>query len=129
MSIAELCLLLAALMLVGSKIPLAKAQNDAGGYDNRRPREQQAALTGWGARALAAHQNLLEAFPLFAAGVLLAEFKGAPQGSVDAVAVAFVAARVLYQIFYLADRAKLRSLSWVIGYGCSIALLLAPAWG
>ena len=39
------------------KAPLAFAMNKLGGYDNRHPRAQQAQLKGFGARALAVHQN------------------------------------------------------------------------
>lgn len=51
--------------------PVARAMAEEGGgrYDNHHPRAQQARLTGFGARALAAHLNSIEAFPLFAAGV------------------------------------------------------------
>lgn len=65
------CLLFAALMLVLTKAPVAWAQQRTGRYDNHDPRAQQRELTGFGARALAAHQNTIEAFPLFAAGVLV----------------------------------------------------------
>jgi uncharacterized MAPEG superfamily protein len=36
--------------------------------------------------------------------------------------MAFIAARVAYIGAYLADRANLRSLLWVLGLGCCIAL-------
>ena len=59
-------------MILVTKAPVALAQSKEGrGYDNRNPRVQQSRLTGFGARALAAHQNMIEAFPVFAAGVLV----------------------------------------------------------
>jgi uncharacterized MAPEG superfamily protein len=36
--------------------------------------------------------------------------------------VVFVLARVSYIATYLADRANLRTLSWVVALGCAIAL-------
>lgn len=128
MTIAQGCLIFAALMLVLSKMPLMKAQSSAGGYDNHNPRDQQARLTGWGRRALAAHQNMFEAFPLFAAGVLMAQSVHAPQFTVDMLALVFVAARVGYQLLYLLDLALPRSLSWGVGFFASLALLSTPAW-
>ncbi len=45
--------------------PVAFAMNKLDGYDNKHPREQQSKLTGFGARALAAHQNCFESLPAF----------------------------------------------------------------
>jgi len=128
MTLAQACLAFAALMIVISKAPVGVAQNRAGGYDNRNPREQQAGLTGWGRRAVAAHNNMFEAFPLFAAGVLMAQYVGANQAWLDSFALAFVGARIAYQILYLADLATLRSLSWGVGFIASLALLFSPLW-
>lgn len=45
------------------RLVAARAQSmSAGGYDNNHPRDQQAALVGWGKRANAAHNNTLESF-------------------------------------------------------------------
>ena len=74
MSIPFWCLFFSALLIYLAKAPVAKAMSEeGGGYDNRNPRAQQARLTGFGARAVAAHQNSIEIFPLFAAGVLVAQ--------------------------------------------------------
>ena len=55
MSTVLWCLFIAGLLHVVSKAPLAVAQSQSpGGYDNHNPRDQQAALEGWGKRALAA---------------------------------------------------------------------------
>ncbi|MEY4258952.1 MAG: hypothetical protein RJA56_1853 [Pseudomonadota bacterium] len=63
-----------------------------------------------------------EALPLFIAGVLIAQAHGAASSTIDALAVVFVLARVSYIATYLADRANLRTLSWVVALGCAIAL-------
>ena len=130
MSIALWCLFIAALLHVLSKMPLAKAQNECEqGYDNNNPRAQQDSLQGWGQRALAAHENQIESFPLFAAGVLVALFMQVSQGLVDQLAMAYVVARIAYLVLYLKDIATLRSVAWGVGFFSSLALLCSPAWG
>jgi len=66
------CLFIAGLLPLVAKAPVVFAMNKLGGYDNNHPREQQSKLTGFGARALAAHQNAFESFIIFAPAVLLA---------------------------------------------------------
>ena len=48
--------------------------------------------------------------------------------SVDALALAYIAARVVYPALYIMDIGAVRSLSWTVGYGASMALLCSPAW-
>ena len=61
MTILIVCLFIACLLPYLAKIPTAIAmKNQPGGYDNNHPRAQQAMLTGFGARAVAAHQNSFE---------------------------------------------------------------------
>lgn len=129
MTVALWCLFVAALLHFVSKVPLAAAQaREGSGYDNNNPREQQARLTGWGARARAVHVNQIESFPLFAAGVLVATV-AAPKGcAVDCLALAYIGARLVYPVMYLMDVAAMRSLVWMVGYGASLALLASPAW-
>jgi len=127
MTLPIICLILSAFMILVTKAPVALAQSKEGrGYDNRNPRLQQTRLTGFGARALAAHQNMIEAFPLFAAGLLLALVAGEQGMWVGILSVAFVVARVAYSICYWVDIHMLRSLSWGVGFGASIALMALP---
>jgi uncharacterized MAPEG superfamily protein len=79
-------------------------------------------LSGRRARADAAQANSFEAFPFFAAGVLLAMQAGVDALRVDALAIVFVLARVIYIACYVTDRASLRSLFWSLGYLCVLAL-------
>jgi uncharacterized MAPEG superfamily protein len=127
MTIAQWCVLAACLMpilTVGlAKGSLARISRKQGGYDNFNPREWEAKLEGWRARAHAAQLNGYEALPLFIAGVLFAQIGGAEQSRIDLLAMAFIAARLLYTWAYLANRATLRSLIWSIGLALSIALL------
>ena len=96
-------------------------------FDNRHPREWLARQTGWRARAHAAQLNGFEAFPLFAAAVVVAHLLGAPQARVDTLALVFVAARVAYLVTYLADLHLLRSVVWFVGIGSAVAIFLAAA--
>ncbi|MBB4843690.1 putative MAPEG superfamily protein [Paucibacter oligotrophus] len=96
-----------------------------GGYDNHDPRAWLARQSGWQARANAAQANSFEALPLFIAGVLVAHQLKAPQATVDALALGFLAARAVYIWLYVADKPSLRSLVWFIGLGCSVALFFS----
>jgi uncharacterized MAPEG superfamily protein len=125
-----LCLLLALVLTHATKLPVALAMaRQPGGYDNRHPRDQQAQLAGWGRRALAAHQNAFEAFPGFAAGVLVAELTGAAPVWAARLAVAFVVCRVVYTGLYVADVAATRSLVWTLGLAATVGLLALPLLG
>jgi uncharacterized MAPEG superfamily protein len=127
MSIPFGCVFLAFLITLLSKGPVALAMaGTPDGYDNRHPRDQQAALTGWGRRALAAHLNSFEAFPAFAAAVLIAAAAGADAVWASRLAVGFVAARALYIPLYILDLHLLRSGVWSIGLFATIGLYLLP---
>ena len=93
-----------------------------GGYDNHDPRRWLAQQQGFQARANAAQQNSFEALPVFIAGVLIAEHGGAAQGTVDALALAFLVLRIGYIGAYLADKANLRSALWIAALGCCVAM-------
>jgi len=125
MTIAVGSIIFAALMVMFSKVPLAIAQGRSeGGYDNNHPREQQKNLSSFGMRALASHQNAIEAFPLFAVGVLLALWAQAPIETVNMLCLAFVISRVVYTVCYLLDIATLRSLVWTVGFVSSVWLMV-----
>ena len=92
-------------------------------FNNRAPRLALSKLEGAPARAHWAHLNAFEAFPFFAAAVILAMYRDVDQSTVDSYALVFIAARVLHGIFYVADWASLRSLVWFIGLACPVILL------
>ena len=120
------CIVAAWVVVYLTKLPVAAAMHRAGGYDNHHPRAQQAALTGWGARALAAHQNGFETFAPFAAAVLVAHAVGAPDGLVTGLAVLFVVSRVAYVACYIADLSSLRSAVWGVGFLATLGLFALP---
>lgn len=102
-----------------------------GGYDNSDPRTQQAKLEGAPKRALGAHQNAIEAFAPFAAGVLAASQR-VSMGRVDLIAyvcIAFVAVRSIYMWAYIADKPDLRSAMWSIGVAATAALMVFAVIG
>lgn len=115
-----------AMLLVAGIMPLlcaAIAKWGFKGYDNHHPRQWLQSQTGWRARADAAQANSLEAFPFFAVAVGVALWAQVAEGTVAALSVVFVLARLTYVWCYITDRASLRSLVWAVGYGCVIALM------
>lgn len=105
--------------------------SDGGGktYDNHAPRAQAETLPPRRRRAYWAQLNGFEAFPAFAAGVIIAHLAGGPQTWIDALAAAFVALRVVYTLLYIHDRPTARSLVWSAGLLCVLGLFLAAASG
>ena len=124
MSIAIACLIIAGLLIYLTKVPVGYAMVKLDGrYDNRTPRAQQSRLQGFGARAMGAHQNAIEAFPLFAAGVLVALWAQAPQATVNYLCIAFIVFRIVYTFLYWFDFNKTRSTVWFMGLICSFWLM------
>lgn len=98
-----------------------------GTLDNKHPRQQQAQLTGVGARVHAAQQNAWEALPVFASAVLVAHVTGADPVASAHAALLFVAARVLHPILYAANIDTLRSLVFLVGLGSCVWLFVLAA--
>lgn len=122
MTTAFWCVLIAGLLPYAATLT---AKAGAPRFDNANPRDWLANQSGYRRRANAAQLNGFEAFPLFAAAVIIAHLKGAPQPRVDMLAMVFVAARIAHLGLYLADRSTLRSLAWFAGIGSAVAIFLA----
>jgi uncharacterized MAPEG superfamily protein len=122
MTIAYWCVLIAALLPIVSA-SIAKAGGER--YSNRDPRTWLDRQQGFRARANAAQANGFEAFPLFAAAVIIAHLTGAPQDRVDGLAIIFVAARVLYIVCYLADWHWARSVVWLVGLLATLTIFVS----
>ena len=127
MTIAYWCVLIAAaLPYVWTGV--AKA---IGGFRleaNREPRVWQDQLQGRSRRAHDAHLNSFEAFPAFAAAVIVAHLVGkAAQSTIDTWALVFVVARFAYGFLYIFDLDKLRSLVWTVGVVSVVALFVVSA--
>ena len=124
MQLAFWCVLAMGVMPVAT-VAIAKWQ----GLDNHAPRDWAQSIDGYRRRAYAAHLNHFEAFPLFAAAVLVAATQGAPMASVNVLAAGVVVARVAYTACYVADAATLRSLVWGAGWVLTLAIFVLPAFG
>ena len=96
-------------------------------FDNSRPRDSAFYDDPIRARALGAHQNGIEAFPFFAAAVLLAEFRLGPLRLIDELAVLFLIVRIAYVFTYIGNRPTLRSILWSVGFAINIAIFFLPA--
>ena len=123
MTFAFWCVLVAALLPYVT-VGLAKYDRT---YDNRSPRDWEARLEGRQRRAVFAHYNHFESFAPFAAAVIVAHVAGAPQSTVDALAVTFVVLRVIYTLLYIYDKPTARSGVWAAGLACVIGLFVVAA--
>lgn len=121
MSIALWCILIAGLLPLAA-VGVAKFNKT---YDNSNPRDWLAKQDGRARRAHAAHLNSFEAFPLFAAGVLVATMLNVKATTIDTLAVIFIVARIGYIWCYISDYATPRSLVWFVGMGATIGLFVA----
>jgi uncharacterized MAPEG superfamily protein len=118
------CVLIAALLPYVAAT-LAKAGGER--YDNRDPREWLRRQEGWRVRANHAQLNGFEAFPFFAAAVIVAQMLAAPQDRVDALAVIFIVARIGHLVSYVADWHWARSIAWLVGWLACILLFVSGA--
>jgi len=118
-----LCALIAVLLPYLAKAPVAFAQNKLAGYDNKHPRDQQSKLTGFGARALAAHQNSFESLIVFGVALAVVMSTNNVYHVTETLAVMHVVSRVMYCIFYYINQDILRSLVWLVGYVCAVAMI------
>jgi uncharacterized MAPEG superfamily protein len=124
MTIAFWCVLIASVMpFVLAGISKVGSKN----FNNKRPREWYQSLEGYRKRAWWAQQNSFEALPFFASAVIIAHLAGATASVIDAIAIGFITARLSYATCYLADLHLLRSLSWLLGIACCVALFVIAA--
>ena len=91
-------------------------------YDNGMPRQWLAKQTGFRARANAAQANLFESLPFFFAAVIIASTANAPQNRIDLLAIGFVVARIAYVFCYVANWPSARSIVWLAGLACVVAI-------
>ena len=119
-----LWMILAAAML--PYLTVGAAKFGGAGYDNAAPRQWTEGLQGWRRRMEWAHRNHFEAFPAFAAAVLVSYVTGVSE-TADWLAGAFVGLRVGYTAAYAADRPGLRSVLWFLALACVIGLFTASS--
>lgn len=121
-TISYYCVFIAALLpyLFGAYSKMTPRYFSGG---NRAPREYAQELEGAKKRAFWAHQNGFEAFPTFAAVVIIATLVDRAGPTTDRLAMAFIMFRVVYGVFYVLDLATLRSIAWMGGAGCVVAMI------
>ena len=119
MTIAYACVLFMGLL---PYVAAGIAKKGFESYDNGMPRQWLAKQTGFRARANAAQANIFESLPFFFAAVIIASMKSTSQPMVDALAVGFVIARIAYLICYIANWPTTRSIVWLAGIICVVAL-------
>jgi uncharacterized MAPEG superfamily protein len=122
------------------KAVYANAKLRAGGkkgYDLKDPRRSVALASDdtpegrFISRCQGAHQNAFEAFPFFAAAVLVAKINGVAKADLDSSATLFLIVRLLYTVVYMNNTsgklAMLRSAVWFAGVGICVNLFVMAA--
>lgn len=117
-------ILLAALMPY-SVVQIARGPK----FDNAKPRDTYAHAEGRQKRAYNAHLNSLEAFPIFAAAVLVAVQGGAANWVLNLLAFGWLLARCGYIYAYLKDMPRERSALWALAMILNVAMFTLPLWG
>jgi len=125
MTIAYWCVVLIAFLPV---IWAGVAKFGAPQYDNESPRDSLESLTGWARRANWAQLNSYEAFPSFAAGVIIAHLTATEQSTIDIIAVVFLVCRIAHGVVYIANLPTIRSLVWSTGFLATVGLYIAAGW-
>ncbi|MFB6277749.1 MAG: MAPEG family protein [Halothece sp.] len=97
------------------------------GYDYQAPRTMLEKLPPYAKRATWAHQNAFESFIFYAPAAIMAYVTQVDSQFAVWAAIAYVAGRFFYPIFYIANLPPLRSLMFALGslssmilYGLSI---------
>ena len=125
MTIAIVCVILAAFLpIIAAGIAKFGPSENTGSapYDNNQPREWLAKQTGLRARANAAQANTFESLPFFYVAIAIAMILQAPQARIEALAIGYLLARVAYIACYVMDWANLRTMVWLVGFACTVAL-------
>ncbi|MCY6488573.1 MAPEG family protein [Leptolyngbya sp. GGD] len=130
LSVPSLLLIAIAVAVVWIYVPflvVAYARAQIGYLTNKEmmaaPRATFDQLPDYGKRATWAHQNALEAFPIFAAAALMAYVTHQTSAWAGWAAIAWIVARFLYPVFYILNLSILRSLMFGIGSVCSFTLI------
>ena len=81
-------------------------------------------LHGWAERAMKAHANASANLPVFAIAILIAHVAQANNDVTATAAMVFFYARVLHFVVYMAKVPAVRTLAFLVGFGCQVAILL-----
>lgn len=125
MSLPYWCIVIAAIL---PYVWVSLAKGAAPDYNNKDPRGWVAKQQNYRVRnANAAHLNAFEAFPAFAAAVLMAQFAQVDAQRVAWLCIGFIIFRILHGVFYLSAKGSLRSLAWLGGFACVVTLMILSA--
>lgn len=125
MTIALWCVLVAALLPFAFTI-VAKTSKR---FDNASPRDYLDQSSGWRKRAHWAQLNAFEAFPPFAAAVIIAHMLAGANATANLLAMAFVVLRLLHGVCYIINQATLRSIVWFGAIACVVSLFVVASHG
>jgi len=92
---------------------------DAVGYP-----EEPRALSGWATKMKAAHYNAVENLVVFAALVLIANAAGVSNDVTVMACKVYFWARVVHLLSYTLSIPWVRTVAFVVGWGCQVALIL-----
>jgi len=110
----------------GASLPFRSKQ--LGTVDLDQPRLQAAELVGSGAGAWGAQLNGWEALTVFMAVTLMAFMQGVdPTGNWALASMIWLGARVSHGVFYIVGNAMLRVLSFTVGMGMAIWIIVMAA--
>ncbi|MFY9179140.1 MAG: MAPEG family protein [Venatoribacter sp.] len=123
MTLAYWCVFVAAVM----PYIFTLVAKSGGRYNNHAPRDFLEKQEGIQRRANWTQLNSFEAFPAFAAAVIIAHLQEVSQGTINFFAVSFIIFRIAYAYAYLTDKAQLRSIVWGLGFICVISLFISAA--
>jgi uncharacterized MAPEG superfamily protein len=98
-----------------------------GRLNNVDPRSYLQNMTGWRKRANYVQMNSFEVLPIFGLAVIIAQLSGSNQGSLDHLALSFIFLRCIYGVCYLANKAALRSLVWLLAMLTVAAIIYGAA--
>ena len=86
-------------------------------------------LPEWGQRAERAYDNLKANFPGFAVAVLLLALTGGFNQGTRLAAALFAIARLVHMPVYIRGLVWPRAISWALGLGATLYLLVVAVWG
>lgn len=92
---------------------------DAVGYP-----EEPRALSGWATKMKAAHYNAVENLVVFATLVLIANAAGVSNDVTVTACQVYFWARVVHLLSYTLSIPWVRTVAFVVGWGCQVALIL-----
>lgn len=54
--------------------------------------------------------------------------RAVPQGTVNALALAFIVLQIVYVLLYLGNRRSIRSMVWSAAFVCNLTIFFSPLW-